>query len=126
MTQIATTGNPVLDSLTTEEIAKLAEARGLHVKAPKVKAEKIEKAEKTDEEMFLEAVAHIATVEDGKIVVIHADSRKEGTAATVFEALSMKSRTTLEKIAKASKPAYTGAKRGPKAKSEQAPEAAQV
>ena len=109
-----TTANPILDSLSTEDIA----ARGLAiapVKAPKVKVEKVEK---TPEELLIEAVGQIVTVgEDGKLAVIPAADRTED-AKVIFEALSLKSRTTLEKIADAKKPPVSGAKRGPKSKAE--------
>lgn len=113
-----TTANPILDSLSTEDIAAALAARGLAiapVKAPKVKAEKVEK---TPEELLIEAVGQIVTVgEDGKLAVIPAADRTED-AKVIFEALSLKSRTTLEKIADAKKPPVSGAKRGPKSKAE--------
>lgn len=112
-----TTANPILDSLSTEEIAAALAARGLSiapVKAPKVKVEKVEK---TPEELLIEAVGQIVTVEDGKLAVIPAADRTEDAKA-IFEALSLKSRTTLEKIANAKKPPVSGAKRGPKSKAE--------
>lgn len=113
-----TTANPILDSLSTEEIAATLAARGLTiapVKAPKVKVEKVEK---TPEELLIEAVGQIVTVgEDGKLAVIPAADRTED-AKVIFEALSLKSRTTLEKIADAKKPPVSGAKRGPKSKAE--------
>lgn len=114
-----TTANPVLDSLSTEDIAKALAARGLAVapvKAPKVKVEKVEK---TPEELLIEAVGQIVTVEDGKLVVVPADKRTED-GKVIFEALSLKSRTTLEKIADAKKPPVEGKKRGPKSKAEKA------
>jgi hypothetical protein len=113
-----TTANPILDSLSTEDIAAALAARGLAiapVKAPKVKVEKVEK---TPEELLIEAVGQIVTVgEDGKLAVIPAADRTED-AKVIFEALSLKSRTTLEKIADAKKPPVSGAKRGPKSKAE--------
>jgi hypothetical protein len=113
-----TTANPILDSLSTEDIAAALAARGLAiapVKAPKVKVEKVEK---TPEELLIEAVGQIVTVgEDGKLAVIPAADRTEDAKA-IFEALSLKSRTTLEKIADAKKPPVSGAKRGPKSKAE--------
>lgn len=113
-----TTANPILDSLSTEDIAAALAARGLAiapVKAPKVKVEKVEK---TPEELLIEAVGQIVTVgEDGKLAVIPAADRTED-AKVIFEALSLKSRTTLEKIADAKKPPVEGKKRGPKSKAE--------
>ena len=112
-----TTTNPVLDSLSTEDIAAALAARGLAiapVKAPKVKVEKVEK---TPEELLIEAVGQIVKVEDGKLVVIPVADRTED-GKVIFEALSLKSRTTLEKIADAKKPPVEGKKRGPKSKAE--------
>ncbi len=113
-----TTANPILDSLSTEDIAAALAARGLAiapVKAPKVKVEKVKK---TPEELLIEAVGQIVTVgEDGKLAVIPAADRTED-AKVIFKALSLKSRTTLEKIADAKKPPVSGAKRGPKSKAE--------
>ena len=112
--------NPVAETLSTEELQKALEARGLTVKAPKAKAEKTEKTEKTDAEILVDALAHVVTVVDGKLVVSDAVKVEKSDAATLFEALSLKARTTTEKIEKAKRPAYTGAKRGPKAKSDAA------
>lgn len=113
-----TTANPILDSLSTEDIAAALAARGLAiapVKAPKVKVEKVEK---TPEELLIEAVGQIVTVgEDGKLAVIPAADRTEDAKA-IFEALSLKSRTTLAKIEDAKKPPVEGKKRGPKSKAE--------
>ena len=111
-----TSVNPVIDTLSTEDLQKALEARGLTVKAPKAKAEKTEKPEKTDEEILVDALAHVVTVVDGKLVVSDAVKVEKSDAATLFEALSLKARTATEKIEKAKRPAYTGAKRGPKAK----------
>jgi hypothetical protein len=89
------------------------------VQAPKAPKEKVEKPVKTDEELLLEALSRIVTVEDGKIVVIPAADRPEKSEqATIFEALSLKSRTTLAKIEDAKKPPVEGKKRGPKSKAE--------
>ena len=114
-----TTANPILDSLSTEDIAAALAARGLAiapVKAPKVKVEKVEK---TPEELLIEAVSQVVVVVDGKLAVVPASAREEKTdAGIIFEALSLKSRTTLEKIADAKKPPVSGAKRGPKSKAE--------
>lgn len=112
-----TTANPVLDSLSTEDIAAALAARGLTiapVKAPKVKVEKVEK---TPEELLIEAVGQIVTVEDGKLVVVPAADRTED-GEVIFEALSLKSRTTIEKIEASKKPPVEGKKRGPKSKAE--------
>lgn len=115
----ATAANPVLDQLSTEELAKALEARGVKVQAPKAPKEKVEKPVKTDEELLLEALSLIVVVEDGKIVVIPAADRPENSEqATVFNALSLKSRTTLAKIEDAKKPPVEGKKRGPKSKAE--------
>lgn len=112
-----TTANPVLDSLSTEDIAAALAARGLTiapVKAPKVKVEKVEK---TPEELLIEAVGQIVVVVDGKLAVVPVADRTED-GKVIFEALSLKSRTTLEKIADAKKPPVEGKKRGPKSKAE--------
>lgn len=115
-----TTANPILDSLSTEDIAAALAARGLSiapVKAPKVKVEKVEK---TPEELLLEAVSQVVIVgEDGKLAVVPASAREEKTdAGIIFEALSLKSRTTIEKIEASKKPPVDGKKRGPKSKAE--------
>mgnify|MGYP000967843716 CR=1 FL=1 len=115
----ATAANPVLDQLSTEELAKALEARGVKVQAPKAPKEKVEKPVKTDEELLLEALSLIVKIEGDKIVVIPAADRPEKSEqATVFEALSLKSRTTLAKIEDAKKPPVKGKKRGPKSKAE--------
>jgi hypothetical protein len=115
-----TTVNPVAEALSTEELQMALEARGLTVKAPKAKAEKVATPEKSDAEILVDALAHVVTVVDGKLVVSDAVKVEKSDAATLFEALSLKARTTTEKIEKAKRPAYTGAKRGPKAKSDAA------
>lgn len=113
-----TTANPILDSLSTEDIAAALAARGLSiapVKAPKVKVEKVEK---TPEELLLEAVSQVVIVgEDGKLAVVPADKLTED-GKVIFEALSLKSRTTIEKIEASKKPPVEGKKRGPKSKAE--------
>lgn len=115
----ATAANPVLDQLSTEELAKALEARGVKVQAPKAPKEKVEKPVKTDEELLLEALSLIVKIEGDKIVVIPAADRPEKSEqATIFEALSLKSRTTLAKIEDAKKPPVEGKKRGPKSKAE--------
>lgn len=123
MTQTTTESNPVIEALSTEALQKALEARGLIVKPAKVKVEKAEKVEKTDEEILLEGLSNVVTVVNGVIVVIPVTERAEGSEpAALFEALALKSRTTLDKIEKAKRPAYTGAKRGPKAKTDDAPQ----
>lgn len=113
-----TTANPILDTLSTEDIAAALAARGLSiapVKAPKVKVEKVEK---TPEELLLEAVSQVVIVgEDGKLAVVPADKLTED-GKVIFEALSLKSRTTIEKIEASKKPPVEGKKRGPKSKAE--------
>ena len=113
-----TPANPILDSLSTEDIAAALAARGLSiapVKAPKVKVEKVEK---TPEELLLEAVSQVVIVgEDGKLAVVPADKLTED-GKVIFEALSLKSRTTIEKIEASKKPPVEGKKRGPKSKAE--------
>jgi hypothetical protein len=120
MEATTTTVNPVIAALSTEELAAALAARGVEVKAKKTPKEKVEKVEKTDEELLLEAVTLLVKVgEDGKLYVIPVADRAEGTeAATVFAALSLKSRTTLAKIEDAKKPPVEGKKRGPKSKAE--------
>lgn len=122
-----TPANPILDSLSTEDIAAALAARGLAiapVKAPKVKVEKVEK---TPEELLIEAVGQIVVVVDGKLAVVPASDRAEKTdAGIIFDALSLKARTTLEKIEDAKRPPVTGAKRGPKSKEEKARLAAEA
>lgn len=139
--------NPILASISDAELLALAASRNLNIKAPKAKVEKVVPVPKTDAELLVEAlglivkaeVVWIPTVEaveasegveavervEGHnvavLTVVPASERAEGTDAHVaFEALSLKARTTLEKIAASKRPAYTGAKRGPKAKTENA------
>ena len=118
----ASTANLILDALSTEDIASHLAARGLAVTPLKAPKAKVEKVEKTPEELLIEAVSLVVTVgEDGKLVVVPATAREAKTdAGIVFEALSLKSRTTLEKIADAKKPPVEGKKRGPKSKEEKA------
>lgn len=118
MQTTTTTATSILDGLSTEDLNAALAARGLTVKPVKAKAEKVEKVEKTAEQVLLEAVGQIVTVgEDGKLAVIPAADRTPD-AVVIFDALSLKSRTSLEKIEASKRPAYTGAKRGPKSKAE--------
>jgi len=137
--------NPILASLSDAEIIALAAQRHLKITAPKAKVEKVVPVPKTDAELLIEALGLIVKAEvvwvptvdyveasegvegveyveghnKAVISVVPASERAEGTDAHVaFEALSLKARTTLEKIAASKRPAYTGAKRGPKAKTE--------
>lgn len=128
----ATAVNPILAALSDEEIIAAAASRHLKIIPAKAKVEKVAPAPKTDEELLAEALGLIVKVEvvwvdgtegteghhEGKLVVIPASERTEGDAKVAFDALSLKARTTLEKIAASKRPAYTGAKRGPKAKTE--------
>lgn len=117
------TANPILDSLSTEDIAAALAARGLAIAPAKVVKVKVEKVEKTPEELLLEAVSQVVVVEDGKLVVVPAADRTPD-AVVIFEALSLKSRTTLEKVAEGKKPPVEGKRRGPKSKAEKEKEAA--
>lgn len=136
--------NPILAALTDEEIIAAASSRNLKIIPAKAKVEKVAPVQKTDEELLVEALGLIVKVEvvfvpaveaveasegveaveaveahhKAVLSVIPASERTEGDAKVAFDALSLKARTTLEKIAASKRPAYTGAKRGPKAKTE--------
>ena len=130
--------NPVTANLSIDELmAEIAARSGKSVKLVEVKAkpEKPAPVVVTPEDHLLNAFKRLVKTEivwvDGtegaeghnevKLSVIPAEARAEGTdEAVYFEALSVKARTTEEKIAASKRPAYTGAKRGPKAKTENA------
>lgn len=134
----ATAVNPILAALTDEEIIAAAASRHLKIIPAKAKVEKVAPTPKTDEELLVEALGLIVKVEvvfvpaveasegveaveahhKAVLSVIPASERTEGDAKVAFDALSLKARTTLEKISASKRPAYTGAKRGPKAKPE--------
>ena len=123
----ASTANPILDSLSTDELLAQLAARDVKVVVKTPKAEKEPKVEKTPEELLIEAVGQIVVVVDGKLAVVPASDRAEKTdAGILFDALSLKARTTLEKIADAKKPPVKGEKRGPKSKEEKARLAAEA
>ena len=121
-----TTENPIIANLSTEDLVKALEGRNLKVAIkPVVVKEKAVVVELTPEQHLLAALEKIVEVVDGKIAVIKVEDRAEGTEAhTYFDNLSLKARTTAEKIAAAKRPKYEGAKRGPKGKNETAPETA--
>lgn len=124
MENTTTTENPIIANLSTEDLVKALESRNLKVAVkPVTVKEKAVVVELTPEQHLLAALEKIVVVVDGKIEVIPAEDRPEGTDAhTYFDNLSLKARTTAEKIAAAKRPKYEGAKRGPKGKNETAPE----
>lgn len=124
MENTTTTENPIIANLSTEDLVKALENRNLKVAVkPVTVKEKAVVVELTPEQHLLAALEKIVGVVDGKIEVIPAEDRPEGTDAhTYFDNLSLKARTTAEKIAAAKRPKYEGAKRGPKGKNETAPE----
>lgn len=113
-----TTENPIIANLSTEDLVKALESRNLKVAVkPVTVKETAVVVELTPEQHLLAALEKIVVVVDGKIEVIPAVDRPEGTDAhTYFDNLSLKARTTAEKIAAAKRPKYDGAKRGPKPK----------
>lgn len=118
MTDInTTTTNPVLANLSTDALIEDLKARGVVVIVKEPKAPKSEKPVKTPEQIAVEAVSLIFTVEDGKIVALpEADLTEDGKV--MKEAIWEKARTTTAAIEKSKRPAYVGKPRGPKKKTE--------
>lgn len=127
--------NPVSANLSTDELLAELAKRSVKVKviAEKAKAEKIAAPVLTAEEHLLNAFKKLVKTEivwvDGtegveghnevKLAVIPAEARAEGTDEhALFDALSLKARTTEERLVAAKRPKYEGKKRGPKSKAE--------
>lgn len=121
--------NPVLASLSNEEIMALAVQRGLKVKAAPAK---VEKPVKSDSEVLLEALGNIVRAEvvndengsHAVIVVLPEQDRSDEDRKVIFEGMTTKARISLAKVAAAHKPPTTGAKRGRKSNAEKAAQAA--
>ena len=135
MTVTNTAANPVAANLSTDELLAEIANRNIKVKIieEKAKAEKIVAPVLTAEEHLLNAFKKLVKTEivwvDGsegseghnevKLTVIPAEARAEGSDEhALFDALSLKARTTEERLVAAKRPKYEGKKRGPKSKAE--------
>jgi hypothetical protein len=114
-TTLATTVNP-FEGMTPEQINAALAANGLKVVPVKAKAVKEAAPVRTPEEILLEAANTVLRVNDeGHLEVIPVEERTIGSReAIMFDSLSLKARTTLERIAQANRPPVTGARRGRK------------
>jgi nitrate reductase NapAB chaperone NapD len=116
----ATTIAPAAVEFSTEELEAALKAKGFKVKLTEVHEKEV-KAEKTEAERLVEALALVAKVEvkeDGTAVIVILPTEEieaNEEAKLVMTALGEKSRTTMEKIEKARRLAtYTGKPRGRK------------